>query len=67
MWVRKMIFACDHCHFLFSRTRQPEQCPDCGKYTVRPATEDEQAEFERRLENDGYRLRNNKRRERDEI
>ena len=26
-----MIYACDNCHFLFSRTAEPEQCPDCGK------------------------------------
>ena len=50
MRVRNMIFACENCYFLFSRTVQPEQCPECGKYMVRPATEDEQAEFKRRLE-----------------
>ena len=33
-----MIYACDNCHFLFSRTTEPEQCPDCGKYTVRRAS-----------------------------
>jgi len=49
MWVRNMVFACDNCHFLFSRTTQPKQCPDCGKYTVRPANEDEQREFEMQL------------------
>jgi len=45
-----MIFCCDNCHFLFSRAAQPEQCPDCGKYRVRPANEEERAEFEGRLE-----------------
>ena len=45
-----MIFCCDHCLFLFSRTVQPEQCPDCGKYRVRPATEEEEEEFKRRLD-----------------
>lgn len=44
-----MIYACDNCHFLFSRTRQPEQCPDCGKYAVREATEAERKEYEKRL------------------
>ena len=39
--MMKMIYACDNCHFLFSRTKQPEQCPDCGKYAVREATEAE--------------------------
>ena len=26
-----------------------EQCPDCGKYRVRPAREDEQREFEAQI------------------
>lgn len=43
-----MVFACDHCHFLFHRVAQPEQCPDCGKYTIRPATEAEQKEYQER-------------------
>ncbi len=47
--VIKMIFACDNCHFLFSRVRQPEQCPDCGKYAIRPADEAEQQEYQNRL------------------
>ena len=46
-----MVFVCEHCHFLFSRTRQPEQCPDCGKYAIRLADVDEQAEFEREITN----------------
>lgn len=44
-----MVFSCVHCHYLFSCVSQPEQCPDCGKFTVRPATEDERREFEERL------------------
>ena len=44
-----MIFTCDNCHFIFSRVSEPEQCPDCGKYTVRPASEEEQQEFKDRL------------------
>ena len=44
-----MIYTFDNCHFIFSRTAEPEQCPDCGKYTVRPAAEPEQQEYERRL------------------
>lgn len=49
LWVRKMVFACDNCHYLFSRVKEPEQCPDCGKYRVRPAREDEQREFEAQI------------------
>ena len=44
-----MIFACDSCHFLFSGDARPEQCPDCGKYTVRPASEAERQEYSERL------------------
>ena len=44
-----MIFVCDKCHFIFSRTTEPEQCPDCGKYAVREASEAEQQEFEEHL------------------
>lgn len=42
-----MVFACDYCHYLFNRDVQPKQCPDCGKYAVRPANETEVTEFER--------------------
>ena len=48
-WVIPMVYACDSCHFIFKRYSQTEQCPDCGKYDVRPATALEQEEFERRL------------------
>lgn len=44
-----MIFACDQCHFVFSRAVEPEQCPDCGKYAVRPANEAEQQEYAEHL------------------
>lgn len=44
-----MVFTCDNCGFIFSRTAETEQCPDCGKFAVRPATEDEQKEFEHRM------------------
>ena len=45
----KMIYACDNCHFLFSRTTELEQCPDCGKYAVREANEAERLEYEEHL------------------
>lgn len=47
--VMKMIYVCDNCHFLFSYTVEPEQCPDCGKYAIRPADEAERQEYEKRL------------------
>ena len=45
----KMVYICEKCKFLFSRTVEPEQCPDCGKIAVRPATEMEKREFEQLL------------------
>ena len=44
-----MIFTCDNCGFMFSRSEEAEQCPDCGKYEVRPANEAEQEEFAQRM------------------
>ncbi|WP_409967719.1 hypothetical protein RFF05_14280 [Bengtsoniella intestinalis] len=41
-----MVFACDHCKFLFSRTTEPEQCPDCGKFAVRAANQEEVADYQ---------------------
>lgn len=37
-------YTCDSCRFTFTRTVMPEQCPDCGKYAVRPATQSEAEE-----------------------
>lgn len=48
--VITMIYICDSCRFLFSRAAEPEQCPDCGKYTVRRATPLEQREYQVRLQ-----------------
>lgn len=44
-----MIFVCDKCRFIFSRTVEPEQCSDCGKYAVRLADEAERLEYEKHL------------------
>lgn len=43
------MFVCDRCHYAFSGNVQPEQCPDCGKYAVRPADKAEIVEYERNL------------------
>ncbi len=43
-----MVYACDHCYFLFSRVSQVERFPDCGKENIRPATQEEVREFEGR-------------------
>ena len=39
-----MIQTCDSCRYTF-KAAVTDQCPDCGKYSVRPATEAEQAEY----------------------
>lgn len=44
-----MIYTCDKCRFIFSRTIEPEQCPNCGKYAVRPANETEKLEYSQNL------------------
>lgn len=48
-----MIYICDKCHFIFSRTVEPEQCPDYGKYTVRLANEAEKLEYAKNLKEFG--------------
>ena len=47
-----MVYACDNCHFLFSRVSPIDRCPDCGKKRIRPATTEETEEFEKRKTDD---------------
>lgn len=42
------IYSCKNCGFIFTRVGECDQCPDCGKYTVRLANEKEIKEFEYR-------------------
>jgi uncharacterized Zn finger protein (UPF0148 family) len=46
-----MIYCCEICHFLFKRVGTVDACPDCGKSSVREATDDEREEFNRRQDN----------------
>lgn len=47
-----MIYICENCRYLFLVDVSLNQCPDCGKMSVRPATDSEKAEYERiQLEN----------------
>ena len=47
--VIEMIFTCDNCGFIFSRSEETEQCPDCGKFNrIRIATSGESKEFQAR-------------------
>ena len=40
-----MIMACDNCKYLFEASEKTTQCPDCGKFKVRQATQEEQKEY----------------------
>ena len=42
-----MICTCQRCLYTFQAEIQPDQCPDCGKFAVRPATVRESVEFQR--------------------
>ena len=39
------IFTCDNCRYIFENEEDVTQCPDCGKFQVRPATQSEAEEF----------------------
>ena len=54
--VIEMIYACDNCGFLFSRSTEPDQCPDCGKLgRIRTATAEEGRAFQARKLEDVWR------------
>ena len=40
-----MYFICEHCGYQFENKCEVEQCPDCGKYKVRVATDSEINEY----------------------
>ena len=42
-----MIYTCKKCLFMFDRVGLVERCPDCGSENFRPASKEEQAEFDR--------------------
>ena len=44
-------YACNHCKYLFESNDEVDQCLDCGKYAVRPATQTEIEEYESRDKN----------------
>ena len=50
-----MIYTCGHCHFTFERADVVEACVDCGKSSVREATDEEKEEYykNRSLREDG--------------
>jgi uncharacterized Zn finger protein (UPF0148 family) len=40
-----MIYACEKCGFIFSRTGGAESCPSCGRPEIREANERERAQY----------------------
>ena len=42
-----MIYTCNTCRFTFSRVGDVDACPDCGKPSVRQATQKEEEDFHR--------------------
>ncbi len=44
------VYSCEYCNFTFSRVSVQEQCPRCGKYCLRPATEEEVKAFKKSVE-----------------
>lgn len=45
-----MVYHCEQCGFLFRRYGDVRGCPACEHQDVRPATEEENQQFYRRLE-----------------
>lgn len=47
--VIEMLYVCDNCGFLFSRTGGQERCPGCGQHMIRSANAVEQKKFVSRI------------------
>ncbi len=43
--VIEMVYICENCGYLFSRTGEEHQCPDCGRTRVRSASKAEIYKF----------------------
>ena len=43
-----MLYACDNCSYLFESNEELEQCPNCGKFAIRVANDQEIEEFDSR-------------------
>lgn len=44
------LFYCNSCRYIFEEAEGCQQCPDCGKMTVRIANEEERSEYKRNQE-----------------
>ena len=40
-----MIYVCENCYYIFNVKEKCNQCPDCGKQTVRFAKDNEITEY----------------------
>lgn len=45
MGYKQMVCVCDNCHYTFEIVAKAERCPDCGKVTIRSATDKEEREY----------------------
>ena len=45
-----MIYVCENCYYIFNVKEKCNQCPDCGKQTVRFAKDNEITEYNKRKE-----------------
>ncbi len=50
--MARKYYTCINCGFIFTRTGDCEQCPDCGKKHVREATKEEIEELHSRENTD---------------
>ena len=41
------IYKCESCRYVFMHPLLPSSCPDCGKQSIRIATENERQDFHR--------------------
>lgn len=50
------LFVCDYCKYEFESSEEEiTQCPDCGKYKVRHATQKEEEDYNRRKDEDVWK------------
>ena len=45
-------FTCENCKYIFEYEDDVKQCPDCGKFAVRPADQSEIDELNARKQED---------------
>ena len=55
-----MIYTCNSCRFTFSRVGEVQSCPDCGKPSIREATEKEKEDYKKYREEEDDKKRSKK-------